>query len=483
VEEPETMFGVPVPWGKMRKVRRATRLTTYEGNRVYNCRPFDWFPDPRVTVTNFQKGEFCGHYSEVGWNTILKRAEAGQYYNIDQAKRTKMGSWMRDRGSAKLIIPNADQSELGLGKNNAGKNIDGTDFCGILEMVIELVPADWGLGASKYPEKWVFTTVNAEVIVSAQPLGLYHNKFPYDVLEHEIEGYSLSKRSMLEVTKPLTDVITWLFNSHFYNVRKVLNDQFIVDPSRVVMKDLQDPRPGKMIRLKPSAYGSDPAMAVKQLQVVDVTQNNLGDIKFVSEILQRMTGISDGLMGALAPGRKTATEVRQSSSSGVNRLKTTSEYYSAIGWSPHAQKLLQNTQQFYDQQKQFRLAGDLIKGQSAFVDVSPEAIAGFYDYLPVDGTMPIDRFAQATLWREMMRELSVVPAIAQQYDFGQIFTWVAQLAGLKNVSRFKVQIRPDEQLQQQAAAGNVIPLRAGGSSGESTSPSGVSQLPGLGPTG
>jgi hypothetical protein len=55
------------------------------------------------------------------------------------------------------------------------------------------------------------------------------------------------------------------------------------------------------------------------------------------------------------------------------------------------------------------------------------------------------------------------PQVAMQYDVGKIFAWMAQLGGLKNINQMKLQAQvvPDAQLQQQAGAGNVIPLRAG----------------------
>jgi hypothetical protein len=94
-----------------------------------------------------------------------------------------------------------------------------------------------------------------------------------------------------------------------------------------------------------------------------------------------------------------------------------------------------------------------------FLDVNPEAISGFFDYVPVDGTMPIDRMAQANLWKELMAGLRMMPPeISQQYDWGRIFAWVAQLGGLKNINQFKVQVVPDAQLAAQAQAGNVIPM-------------------------
>ena len=71
----------------------------------------------------------------------------------------------------------------------------------------------------------------------------------------------------------------------------------------------------------------------------------------------------------------------------------------------------------------------------------------------------MDRMAQANLWKEMMGNLRMMPPqVAMQYDWSRIFAWVAQLAGLKNINQFKIQVTPDQMLQQQATAGNVIPM-------------------------
>ena len=45
------------------------------------------------------------------------------------------------------------------------------------------------------------------------------------------------------------------------------------------------------------------------------------------------------------------------------------------------------------------------------------------------------------------------PQVAMGYDWARIFAWVAQLAGLKNISQFKVQVVPDAVLAAQAASG------------------------------
>jgi hypothetical protein len=222
-----------------------------------------------------------------------------------------------------------------------------------------------------------------------------------------------------------------------------------------------------LIRLKPEAYGSDPKTAMSQVQVVDVTRGHIADMREMDLMGQKAIGISEQIMGALrTTGRKTATEIRTSSSFGINRLKTNAEYFSAMGWAPMASMMVQNSQQYYDGDKQFKIVGDLLQeaGQE-FMQVTPEDIAGFYDYISIDGTLPIDRLAQASLWKDLFAQMRQMPEITAQYDTGRIFAWVAQLAGLKNISQFKIQLGSDESLQQQAAAGNVVELGAGGPEG------------------
>jgi hypothetical protein len=364
-------------------------------------------------------------------------------------------------------------------------------FIELFEITIELSPKEWGLGDESYPEKWVFTIANDAVVVGCQPLGEAHGKFPFDVIEYEIEGYGLGKRSMLEMCDPLNDTLTWLFNSHMYNVRKVLNGQLVVDPSRIVMKDLTNPEAGGIIRLQPDYYGTDTKLAMNQLPLVDVTQNHMQDARVVSEMMQRLVGVTDQVMGMMAAGgRRTASETRSAAGFGINRLKTNTEYFSAMGFGPLAQKLVQRTQQFYDESTEFKIAGDLAKDPGR-MRVSPDMIAGFWDFVPVDGTLPVDKYAMANLWKELMLGMTKM-GLAGAYDMPGIMEWVAQLSGLKNLSKFKIKVSPDAQLAAQAQAGNVIPL--GGSSGLQRAGGGGSQrdlsqvsqsgsIPGMGPAG
>jgi hypothetical protein len=486
IEEVEvTLLGGVIKTGKFKKRKITKKLPGYSGNKVHNIRPQDFFPDPRVPVSRLQDGEFCAIYTELSWNVIISRAEQGFYINIHELDKKDGTSGLtgesnsREPGSSVLELPEGSDAGAGASAifDATGKKV--SSVIKAYEVYIDLIPKKWGLGKGEAPEKWVFTVdTGFKVVIGAQPLGAYHNKFPINVIEYEPEGYALVNRGIPDVAEPIERTLNWLVNSHFYNVRKALNDQFIIDPSRVVMKDAQNPLPGGLLRLKPEAYGSDTRTVMTQLQVTDVTRGHLADMREMDLIGQKALGINEQIMGALrSTGRKTATEVRTSSTFGVNRLKTNAEYFSAMGWAPMSAMMVQNSQQYYDGEKQFKIVGDLIQeaGQE-FMQVTPEDISGFYNYVPIDGTLPIDRLAQAALWKDIFAQMRQMPEITMQYDTGRIFAWVAQLAGIKNINQFKIQTAPDASVAAAAAAGNLVPIDGGGGGKQGSVPSLPKQL-------
>lgn len=491
VEEREEMFLGILATGNKKKVKVSRRVTGYEGNKHYNVRPYDFFPDPRVTLAQFQTGEFCSVFRQLGWNNILRRESQGYYVNIEKIRpsRDQHSSDQGEAGSSELPRPDTNASDFTGRSSTDNKNTQGNSFVSLYETYVEIIPTDWGLGSSNLPEKWVFTvTSDFKTCIGAQPLGANHDKFPFNIQILEPEGYSILPRGMPEILQPIQDTVNWLINSHFYNVRKILNGQYVVDPSRISISDMLDPSPGGIVRMKPAGYGTNPNEAYAQMQATDVTQNHLRDVQVMYEMGQRAVGVNDQLMGVLqGSGRKTATEVRSASTFGINRLKTNAEFFSASGWSPMGQMIVQNTQQYYSAEKKFKIVGDLAQGAGEkFVNVDQDSITGFYDFVPVDGTLPIDRFAQANLWKEILGQMRTMPEVATSFDIPKIFEWVAQLAGLKNIGQFRVQVLPPGMgappgVQQ----GNVVPMPppvfAGGGAAKNLIEPG--QVPNMGATG
>lgn len=456
--------------GVMGLYQSTQEIEGYRGNKVYNVNPFDFWSDPRVTMKDFQTGEFCFVLKRLLWNDVLRRRAGGFYMNIDSLKQhAGKDRTSTNENSSELKRPGWSSMELATNwsatEDDRKKNST-PSIVFAYEFYVDLVPDQWGIGSEKYPQKWCFTiTEDLKLVIGATPLGNLHGKFPFSIIESEVEGYAAFSRGIPQIVAPIQNTMDWLINSHFYNVRQTLNNQFIVDPSKLVLKDVESGEPGFIWRLRPEAYGTDINSIFKQVQVTDVTRSNMSDLTSMFQLGERTLGINDQIMGVLnSGGRKTATEVRTAAGFGTNRLKTNTEYMSAMGFSHHSMKLVQNSQQFYDGNQKFRIVGDLAMaaGQN-FMNVTPDMIAGSFGMMPVDGSLPIDRNAQVNLWKDMMGNLRMMPPqVAMGFDWTKIFSWVGSLAGLKNINQFKVQVLPDAQLAAQAQAGNVVPMPSGG---------------------
>lgn len=443
-------------------VQRTVQSAGYEGNCVYNISPFDFITDPRVTLAQFQKGEFVAVRRAIPWNEVIRRKALGYYTNVEELKKSGQTK-DQNRGSNQLVRPDTTLEKSDTVEDRTGSH-PGIIHC--YEVYVDLMQKEWGLGTSRYPEKWVFTiTQDFEVIIGASPLGMAHGQFPFDVAEPELDAYAAFTRGIPEIMQGVQHTMDWLVNSHFWNVRQTLNNQFVGDPSRIMMRDVMNAnQPGFFFRLRPEAYGSDTRTALTQIPVVDVTRNHMQDLQQMFGIGERVMGISDQMLGMLSgSGRKTATEVRTSAGFGINRLKTVAEYISAMAFAPHAQKLLQSTQQFFQGPLKLRIVGDAanLAGPEFTNPIGPGDITGQYDFMQIDGTLPIDRMAQANLFKEILMALPNLPQIMMQFDIGKLFAYTAQLSGLKNIDKFRVQVGSPQQLQQMAQAGNVVPLRPG----------------------
>lgn len=453
VREKNTIFGMEV--GGEHTVIKQNKSIGYMGNKLFNVRPQDFYPDPRVPIWRFQDGEFLIRDTSEGYHELIayEHTMPGFYTNLTELVHAmKEGAGDLTQGSSRIELP--------IQPGDSGK-APGPGFVKIVDAYIKLIPKVWGLGDSSRVEIWCFQLAADKVIISAKPLGAIHSKFPFSVMEGNFGSEEFAKTGMIEVIRPLTDVLSWLFNSHFYNVRRVLNNQLVIDPSRIVVKDLTKPGQ-RIIRLKPQAYGTDPRIAIHQLQHVDVTARHLSDSQYVEQMIQRVSSVVDNVMGMPQQGgRRSATEARQTAGWSTNRLRTPVEYNSALALDPLAQIMLSNTQQFMSLERKYAVAGNTLESAQRFVDATPDAIAGGYDFVQVDGTLPIDRLAQANFWKELLMQMSRSPELMMQWNLSDMIAHTMKLQGERNVERFRIKptIAPlGVDLAAQAQAGNLIPV-------------------------
>lgn len=450
----------PGPLGGLQRGRE-TRLI-YQGNEMLAQDPFMFFPDPRVPMQEVNKlGEFVFWRDFQGKHILLRDQANGllkwvEYTpeTLPHAKRSDSSRSIRAFGAS---TPGA--------QNTLPKSYVQRD-----QGTVEIIPAELGLGESKTPEKWMFTLLNKEVIAQAEPLGMDHGMHPVCVTEPYTMGYGFGQLGISDYLGPLQDAITWLINSHIDNVRRVLNNMFIVDPTRVEMQDFKTPGPGRIIRLKKSAYGQDVRTILQQLPVQDVTGQHIQDAELFMRMGQTMSAITQNLLGVQDAGsRKTASEVRISGESAASRLSAQARLISAQAIVDLTEQMSLNTQQFLTEEFYLQVVGQ--EGMAEYVNIGPTEVVGDFHYPIHDGTLPLDRVALFDVWRQVFQAVQQDPALRAEYSLGKIFEYVAELGGARNIESMKLNAQSDEAIQQQVQAGNAVPIDqalSGNSQGGST---------------
>lgn len=450
--------------------KRVTRwVKSYEGNDPQVIDPYRCWHDPRVPVSKLNDGEFIFFSARKSFLNLKTDEANGLYVNIDMLKDQKASAGSSGKGDGE-----SNQSDIArqMGFSNLTEEeyIDKTDtgYPLLEEMWARVIPRELGLSSSSYPEIWVFTVANKEVVIRVEQAEENHGMYPVDGIEYMPDIHSPGNPGVVELISPLSQHLTWLFNSHMENVRKAINDVMVYDPTMVVAADLEARGPGKLIRLKPQAYGKDVRSAISQLVVQDITGGHLKDAQVVWDLIQRISAATDNFMGLpTVGGARTATEVRGINQLAGGRLKNLAEIVSMMGFTPFSKKCVQNTQQFLEDEKFYRLVGRAVQNPEVLqqIKVGPEEIIGNFDFIPIDGTYPMDKFAMAEVWKEIFSSVVQVEPLLQVFDVVEIFRKSVQELGVKNIDDFR--LKPDSlqaQIMQQRAIedkvkkGDAVPL-------------------------
>tara|TARA_R110002153_G_scaffold274298_2_gene448182 strand:+ start:3306 stop:5294 length:1989 start_codon:yes stop_codon:yes gene_type:complete len=424
----------------------------YQGNEVESIDPFMFFPDPRVPMSKVnRKGEFIFWRTFTGHHDLQKKAWAKEFFHVKSVGSMPKADYHGAASERSIIADGESNPARASMDEHSVKSFVQLDECSII-----IVPKDMGLGESDRPEHWVFTIANKRQIIRAEPLNLDHGMHPIVVSEPYGGGYGFGHAGVADMMGPLQDLMSWLVDSHVANVRTVLNNMFIVDPSRIEMQDLANLGPAKHIRLKRAAIGQDVRGAIQQLPVQDVTKGHIGDLQTIMALADTLTGVSDNMRGIQASGgRKTATEVRTSSEAGSSRMAALARIISAQGMVDLTTQMSVNTQQLLDEEMWIAVTGE--DGKENPLRVSGDQIAGDFSFPVNDGTLPLDRVAMLDVWKEIFLASGQDPELQGKIDRMSMFKWMAELGGAKNFDKFVVQTAPDEDVERMAEQGNIIP--------------------------
>jgi hypothetical protein len=421
----------------------------YEGNRLEPVDPFAFYADPRVSLGECHKGEFVGYRKRRHYHELLLMQRDGQYANVDQIPKGR-GTW----GLEALGTPGAPHEREALGRPDATLGqwmgqvgINSFDFqeqgaVTLDVMVIRVIPKDYAIGPGAAPEKVVVVLANDAVVLRAKPYEYQHDELPACVMELTPDRYEYSTPGVVEHVEDLQDYLSWLWNSHAQNVRRTLNNQFLVDPSLVELQDLLQPQPGLFARLRREAQGRPGALeqALKQFPVSDVTKTHLTDMDLVINMMQRVAAAPENLQGILAAGERTLGEQQLAVTSAQGRLRLEAQMGWLQGITRTTHQRIANIQQFMSEERWIQVVGTYPRALGMLVDqrflkVGPEEIQGQFTYAQPDMVVRGDEKTLMAM-REVFLAIAKDPELRQRYDIVKIFEPIALLAGIKNIEDY-----------------------------------------------
>ncbi|MHC4316669.1 MAG: hypothetical protein ACYSW3_29855 [Planctomycetota bacterium] len=142
-----------------------------------------------------------------------------------------------------------------------------------------------------------------------------------------------------------------------------------------------------------------------------------------------------------------------------------------------AEMCVQNNQQLLSQRRYYRIVGDyakdLIQARPEYMGgpavlAGPEDIQGQFDFPVRDVNLPLKPSDNAQVWADVFQTASSNMLITQRIDIFWVFKQLCESMGIKNIEDARIdqmgqaamnfQVMPDEQIQGQAQAGNLIPM-------------------------
>ncbi len=452
------------------KVRGREETILFEGNRLKNIDPYSYLPDPNVPIHEVQQGEFVGWIEQTNYMKLIElEKNDSDIFNVKYLKGIGSGG----RSQFNKTKSDSGRSER-YGNNSAYGSDMATNPIDVVWMYWTLIPKDQKLGSSEYPEKWLLGLAADKVLICAKPLSLNHNMYPVAVCAPDFDGYSATPVSRLELMYGMQEALDWLFNSHVSNVRKAINDMLIVDPSLINMADLEDPKPGKLIRMRRSAWGRGVENAVKQLAVNDVTRTHIQDAASIIEYMQRTSAATDSVSGMIRKSgeRVTAQESKSTTQNALSRLTKSAKIASLQAMQDIGYMFAVHTQQLMSKDTYVKASGTWAEvlrkeyGEQSRLHVTPFDLIVDYDVVVKDGSTAVGGDTEG--WIEIFRIMSQQPQMYTNFDMVRIFKHIARIMGAKDINEFILQQGPvppvqmsvnsTQNIEKGVQQGNMVPI-------------------------
>ena len=464
-------------------IRYKKEVLLSEGSELRNIDPYCLLLPPFGTPNDKEEMEYLGYVRPTTVNELLRREKNPEemLFNADTVKEHS-ASWNqalrgRRRWLGELGTTLRDDRWGSQGDYHTGAPKSETILCA--HMFWSLIPSEHGLGSGKDPQVWMLTVAEGEVLIQAEPLEFDHGRIPIEIGAPTTTGHDVYPVSMLARTMGMQKWLDFCARIYQEMMRKSFYGTTIVDTTAFHMDDFKNPDPGKFIRLKRSILGNgDISQKFYQFPADVPPPQHLQAMSALPSMINEALGTTPMVSGSIQalPDRPTAQGMMTMQNNAGSRLQLIAQTYSSQIWNPLSLQLACNTVQFMEEQVAVNILGlnyeDEVRSLYGLPAGEQWLLLSSRDLETAFEVTPINRFqretnsaAMGSIMDRMLSDPAVLQQISSSLNITALFMKAAENMGFANIDQYRMNtampnmsVVPDQMIQQQAQAGNIVPI-------------------------
>jgi hypothetical protein len=431
-------------------LKEATPVETiWAGNKVTRLDPYNTFVDESVPPTEvYKKGEYAG-YTEPMTRIALKSFIAELPDKIvanlhDAFNSNSAGTGRTDAGSMNYFIPSinsdADTDTIlsaigstnwlkwaGISTTTKNKSINYKDSYEVTTLYCKVLPAEFDqkVSNSNTPQIYKLIIINHTVIIYAELQTNAHAWLPILIGQPLEDGLSYQTKSLATNAIPFQELSSAYMDSIIASKRRAISDRTLYDPSRITSAAINSPNPSAKIPVRPAAYGKNIAESVYAFPFrEDQSGNSMQQIQTLIGMSNQLAGQNQASQGQFVKGNKTLQEFDSVMSNANGRDQMTSILYESQVFTPLKRILKVNILQYQGGTEIYNRDKDRI------VEVDPVALRkAVLEFKVTDGLTPAAKVINAESFAVALQVFGSSPGIAQEYNVGQMFSYLMKTQG------------------------------------------------------
>ncbi len=454
-------FGDKVSKGFMKRETR--HGIVFEGNRLESIAPELWRGDVHVPPERCQDGQNNGWWTRTNLPNLLSQDKAGNLFNV---------RYLKELGSIDLTCKDytlVDDVQSDSTAASYGK--DGSKPVDVFWVYSKIIPKDYDLGDSEYPEKWQFVVASNRVILSAEKMDLDHGDFPISVAVSEVGERTPHPVSKLERTLGLQNAADLFYNTKKSAILQAIHQIWVVNPKLMNLRSLRRTPYGSIMFMsrRAESFGLSIKDAIMQLPTTDASQDNLRAMSLSMELMQKSVGASDATAGFHEARSQSMTATELQAIEGNADIRAGSKIHMVdVGFfRPIGMQMASNTRQFQTKTTSVDLTGEFAEALYEDYGIDPGLTNGRLFVSPEDLNINTDLqlkdqdpgMTDPNALLQYQQNLLQDEESMQEMDMPRLNRYIAKQIGLTGIDSFRrrANIQQDENVLDQVQRGNLVP--------------------------